>query len=107
MATPFTINIDQSVLDDLKRRLQNTRFPDHIPGSGWDYGTEPSCLQARAYRMQYSPVALGEVADALYCVTLNFAYKAEPSPKNCICAAGVNPALDYQVWLACCRSQLE
>ena len=48
MATPFTIKIDQSILDDLKRRLQNTRFPDQITGSGWEYGTEPSCLQARA-----------------------------------------------------------
>ena len=48
MVTPFTIKIDQSILDDLKRRLQNTRFPDHLPGSGWDYGTEPSCLQVRA-----------------------------------------------------------
>ena len=46
MANPFTIKIEQPVLDDLKLRLQNTRFPDHIPGSGWDYGTEASCLQA-------------------------------------------------------------
>ena len=46
-ATPYTINVDQAVLDDLRRRLQSTRFPDHIPESGWDYGTEPSRLQAR------------------------------------------------------------
>ena len=44
---PFTINIPQSTLDDLKQRLQNTRLPDHIPGTGWDMGTEPSYLQVR------------------------------------------------------------
>ena len=42
---PFTINIAQNTLDDLKTRLQNTRLPDHIPGTGWDMGTEPSYLQ--------------------------------------------------------------
>ena len=45
MATPFTIKIEQSAIDDLKRRLERTRLPDHIAGSHWDYGTEPSYLQ--------------------------------------------------------------
>jgi pimeloyl-ACP methyl ester carboxylesterase len=35
---PFKIAVDQSVLDDLKRRLANTRWPDEIPSSSWDYG---------------------------------------------------------------------
>jgi pimeloyl-ACP methyl ester carboxylesterase len=37
---PFSIAIDQSVLDDLHRRLAATRFPDQIPGTGWTYGAE-------------------------------------------------------------------
>ncbi|KAL0046501.1 hypothetical protein WJX82_002342 [Trebouxia sp. C0006] len=45
MATPFTIKVEQSAIDDLKRRLERTRLPDHISGSHWDYGTEPSYLQ--------------------------------------------------------------
>ena len=45
MATPFSIHIDQSAVDDLYSRLKNTRLPDHLPGSHWDYGTEPSYLQ--------------------------------------------------------------
>lgn len=44
---PFTIDIPQSALEDLKRRLQNTRLPDNIPGADWDMGTEPSYLQVQ------------------------------------------------------------
>ena len=36
---PFTINVPDSVLRDLKQRLAMTRFPDEIEGAGWDYGT--------------------------------------------------------------------
>jgi pimeloyl-ACP methyl ester carboxylesterase len=35
----FKINIGQEVLDDLKIRLEMTRWPDEISQSGWDYGT--------------------------------------------------------------------
>ena len=35
---PFTINIEDAVLDDLRDRLARTRFPDQIEGTGWDYG---------------------------------------------------------------------
>jgi microsomal epoxide hydrolase len=37
--TPYTINVPDAVLTDLKTRLAMTRFPDEIAGSGWDYGT--------------------------------------------------------------------
>ncbi|HUI48521.1 MAG TPA: epoxide hydrolase [Acidimicrobiia bacterium] len=35
---PFRISIDDAVLDDLRRRLAQTRFPDRIDGTGWEYG---------------------------------------------------------------------
>ncbi len=35
---PFTINIPQADLDDLHDRLARTRWPDELPGVGWDYG---------------------------------------------------------------------
>ena len=38
--TPFTIDIPQDDLDDLRDRLARTRFPEQIPGAEWDYGTE-------------------------------------------------------------------
>src|SRR5512147_565854 len=37
-AEPFTIKVDQSVLDDLQERLADTRWTDEVEGSGWDYG---------------------------------------------------------------------
>jgi pimeloyl-ACP methyl ester carboxylesterase len=42
---PFKIAVDQNVLDDLKRRLANTRWPDEIPSSGWDYGSNLDYLR--------------------------------------------------------------
>lgn len=42
---PFTIDVPNAVLDDLRMRLARTRWPDQLPGSGWDYGTERGYLQ--------------------------------------------------------------
>ena len=36
---PFTINVPQAVLDDLRDRLARTRWPDEPEGAGWAYGT--------------------------------------------------------------------
>jgi pimeloyl-ACP methyl ester carboxylesterase len=36
---PFHVHVADDVLDDLRRRLAATRFPDPIPGTGWEYGT--------------------------------------------------------------------
>lgn len=41
----FQINIEQAILDDLKRRLQQTRWPDEIVNEDWAYGTNRSYLQ--------------------------------------------------------------
>ncbi|HZB49419.1 MAG TPA: epoxide hydrolase [Mycobacteriales bacterium] len=35
---PFRIEIPQADLDDLDRRLAATRWPDEVPGVGWDRG---------------------------------------------------------------------
>ena len=37
---PFRIAVSDRVLTDLQRRLENTRCPSQIDGSGWDYGTD-------------------------------------------------------------------
>ena len=37
---PFRIDIPDSVLDDLRERLDRTRWPDAIPDTGWDYGAD-------------------------------------------------------------------
>ena len=36
---PFEIAISDDVLEDLRRRLQHTRWPDEMPGTGWEYGS--------------------------------------------------------------------
>jgi pimeloyl-ACP methyl ester carboxylesterase len=36
---PFAIDVPDSVLDDLRARLERTRWPDELPGTGWDYGS--------------------------------------------------------------------
>jgi pimeloyl-ACP methyl ester carboxylesterase len=45
MPEPFTIHVSDETLRDLKARLRHTRFPDQIPGSGWDYGTDTQYLK--------------------------------------------------------------
>ena len=35
---PFRIAVPQAALDDLRDRLARTRWPDELPGVGWDYG---------------------------------------------------------------------
>jgi pimeloyl-ACP methyl ester carboxylesterase len=45
MKKPFKININQSILDDLKKRITNTRWPDEIENSKWQYGTNESYLK--------------------------------------------------------------
>jgi microsomal epoxide hydrolase len=42
---PFDITTPEADLDDLRERLARTRWPDQIPGSGWDYGTDLEYLQ--------------------------------------------------------------
>ncbi len=42
---PFDITVPDEVLADLKERLGRTRWPDQIPGTGWDYGTDLAYLQ--------------------------------------------------------------
>jgi pimeloyl-ACP methyl ester carboxylesterase len=43
---PFTIAVDEEVLTDLRGRIGRTRWPDHIPGSGWQYGADVDYLRS-------------------------------------------------------------
>jgi pimeloyl-ACP methyl ester carboxylesterase len=42
---PFRIDVGDDALDDLRDRLGRIRWPDQIPGSGWEYGTDLAALQ--------------------------------------------------------------
>jgi hypothetical protein len=44
-ARPYKVNIPQETLDDLRERLNHTRFPDEVEDADWDYGTGPQYMQ--------------------------------------------------------------
>jgi pimeloyl-ACP methyl ester carboxylesterase len=37
---PFKVHIPNSVLADLRRRLSETKWPDQLPGTTWEYGAD-------------------------------------------------------------------
>jgi len=43
--TPFRIDVPDEVLEDLRDRLGRTRWPDQLPDTGWDYGTDLAYLR--------------------------------------------------------------
>jgi epoxide hydrolase len=45
---PFRVDIPQADLDDLHRRLANTRWPDELPGVGWSRGVPLGYLKELA-----------------------------------------------------------
>lgn len=42
---PFELRIPEEALEDLRRRLAVTRFPDQAPGPGWAYGTDLAYME--------------------------------------------------------------
>jgi hypothetical protein len=42
---PFTVTTPQEDLDDLRDRLERTRFAPTVPGDDWTYGTPTAYLQ--------------------------------------------------------------
>jgi pimeloyl-ACP methyl ester carboxylesterase len=52
---PFSLKVEQSVLDDLQQRLSAVRWPDEIPKNDWKYGTDLAYLKSLVdyWRTQY------------------------------------------------------
>jgi microsomal epoxide hydrolase len=52
---PFRIAVPQAHLDDLHRRLADTRWPDELPGVGWSRGVPLRYLEelAEYWRTSY------------------------------------------------------
>ncbi len=42
----FEIAVENNVLDDLRNRLRNTRWPDQTPGDSWQFGTDVAYLKS-------------------------------------------------------------
>lgn len=51
---PFTINIQESILEDLRQRLAHTRWLDEAEDSGWTYGISLSYMKELAEYWQQS-----------------------------------------------------
>jgi epoxide hydrolase len=47
---PFRIDVPQADLDDLRKRLANTRWPAEVPGAGWERGVPTAYLKQLADR---------------------------------------------------------
>lgn len=45
MIKPYYVDVNQEILDDLNLRIENTRWPDEIVGSNWNYGANLSYMK--------------------------------------------------------------
>jgi pimeloyl-ACP methyl ester carboxylesterase len=43
--TPFTMNVPDDILTDLRARLAQTRWPGELPDTGWEYGSNLAYIQ--------------------------------------------------------------
>lgn len=52
---PYRVEIPQAAIDDLHERLANTRWPEELPGTGWDRGVPLAYLKelAEYWRTSY------------------------------------------------------
>jgi pimeloyl-ACP methyl ester carboxylesterase len=50
---PFVIAVPDMMLNDLQQRLALTRWPDEVPGSGWQYGSNLSYLKELVHYWQH------------------------------------------------------
>jgi pimeloyl-ACP methyl ester carboxylesterase len=50
---PFVMAVPDLVLNDLQQRLALTRWPDDVPGSGWQYGSNLSYLKELVHYWQH------------------------------------------------------
>lgn len=86
---PFRIAVPQDALDDLHERLDRTRWPDELPGVGWDYGIPRGYLRelvdhwrhmydwrAAEARLNEWPQFTTEIDGA----TVHFAHVRSPEP---------------------------
>ena len=86
---PFTISVPDEVLRDLKVRLERTRFPDDIEGSGWDYGASLAYMKELVayWRDQYDWRTHGaqlnrfdQFTTVIYDLNVHFIHQRSPHP---------------------------
>jgi pimeloyl-ACP methyl ester carboxylesterase len=87
--SPYRINIPQGALDDLRDRLGRTRWPDEMPGVGWDLGVPLDYLKglagywATTYDWRGQEAALNEFAQFTTVIddqNVHFLHVRSPEP---------------------------
>ncbi|WP_245205387.1 epoxide hydrolase family protein [Kitasatospora sp. RG8] len=87
--TPFRIDFPQVELDDLRLRLARTRWPDELPGVGWEYGValpylrELAAYWAEGYDWRVHEARLNELPQFTTVVDgqhLHFLHVRSPEP---------------------------
>jgi epoxide hydrolase len=87
--SPYRIDISQGALDDLRDRLGRTRWPDELPGVGWDLGVPLDYLKglagywATAYDWRGQEAALNEFAQFTTVIdgqNVHFLHVRSPEP---------------------------
>src|SRR5579863_6493602 len=88
--SPYRIDISQSALDDLRDRLGRTRWPDELPGVGWDLGVPLDYLKglaeywATTYDWRGQEAALNEFAQFTTVIddqNVHFLHVRSPEPR--------------------------
>ena len=87
--SPYRIDIPQGALDDLRDRLGRTRWPDELPGVGWDLGVPLDYLKglagywATTYDWRGQEAALNEFAQFTTVIddqNIHFLHVRSPEP---------------------------
>ena len=88
--SPYRIDIPQGALDDLRDRLGRTRWPDELPGAGWDLGVPLDYLKglaeywATSYDWRGQEAALNEFAQFTTIIddqNVHFLHVRSPEPE--------------------------
>jgi pimeloyl-ACP methyl ester carboxylesterase len=86
---PFKIDIPQADIDDLRRRITDTRWPDELPGAGWQRGVPLGYLRelAEYWRDEYDWRAaeaelnqLPQYTTTIDGTTIHFLHVRSPEP---------------------------
>lgn len=92
---PFRIGIPQADMDDLRSRLDHTRWPDELPDAGWAYGVPPGYLKelVHYWRHEYDWRAAEtrlnqwpQFTTAVDGATIHFAHLRSPDPMRSRCS---------------------
>jgi pimeloyl-ACP methyl ester carboxylesterase len=88
--SPYRIDIPQGAIDDLRDRLGRTRWPDELPGVGWDLGVPLDYLKglaeywATTYDWRGQEAALNEFAQFTTVIddqNVHFLHARSPEPE--------------------------